>query len=77
MKLFTKNLGESGNGTNVDVGTSLTMATADRRLVAEWGPSTGIGLGRLVRYQVQVTTPANGTATFRILDPVWFDAVRA
>lgn len=79
VRLFTKNLDFTGNGTNVDVSTLITISSAGRAK-AEWGPFTGIGIRELVRYQLKVnpTNPpnANAFAVFRMLTPVWFDEVR-
>lgn len=78
--VFTKNFKDSGNGTNVNVSTSITL-TSPGRAYNEWRPDTGSGLKELVRYKfvctVQNPAGPNPSALFRMLSSVWFDAARA
>jgi len=72
IKLFTKNLEDTTNGAEVDSSTSIELTAAGIDS-AEWGPSTGIGLKELVRYKFE---PSTGWVLFRVLKPIWFNAVR-
>jgi len=73
--VFAKRAEAVGDGSNVDPTRSLASAVVGRK-VQEWGPDTGDGIGEMVRYKVTVTaTGSNSWAIFRMLDPVWFDAI--
>ncbi len=80
VELFTKNSEDSGDGQNADSsGTpqSITASSAGRT-TAEWLAAGTISLLELVRYRFRVTgSNAFDWALFRMLAPVWFDAVIA
>lgn len=77
VQVFTKNKEDAGNGSDVDASTFITIASAGRDTV-EWGPGTGSGLKELVRYRISESNNASGDwIMFRMLTPVWFNAVDA
>ena len=77
VDVFTKSMTDTGNGTNVDSTVKISATIAGRRVAAEWGPHTGIGLRELVRFRFKNRTNANSSwVMFRMLRSVWFDAVR-
>jgi hypothetical protein len=73
VDLFSKNREDTTNGTIVDAGTTIAISTADRGS-KEWGPTTGTGLKEIVRYRYECT--GGDWVLFRMLPPVWFDAVK-
>ena len=80
VHLFTKNKDETGNGVEVDSGTTVSLSAPGRQ-TTEWSSQTGIGLKELVRYRFRTfstTTPPSPKAwvVLRMLAPVWFCAVR-
>jgi hypothetical protein len=79
VKLFTKNSEDTSDGADVDSGTPTEIElTAVGRETVEWNPSTGSGLKELVRYKFIATgEAATDWVIFRVLAPVWFDAVTA
>ncbi len=77
VRLFTKERTQAGNGSEVDASTTILLSS-NGRLTAEWGPATGTGLKELVRYRFQNTSNDPTTwLVFRMLNALWFDAVRA
>lgn len=68
VKVFTKNREDTGDGVEVE-GVSIVSTTVGRS-AAEWD-----GLEELVRYEFTVGTASANWVLFRMLDPVWFDAV--
>ena len=74
VEVFTKNKEDTSDGTNADSGatTKITLTTATRG-TTEWGPSLSPALKELVRYKYTVTT---NWVLFRMLTPVWFNAVK-
>jgi len=76
VTVFSKNTEDTGDGTNADAGTTITLAAAGRT-TAEWTSGTAT-LKELVRYRFEVTgTLVSDWVLFRMLAPVWFDSVRA
>ena len=79
VQLFTKNHEDPGNGTDVDSTTPTEISAGSvGQSSATWTPTTGIGLEELVRYRFE--TDSLGTdewVVFRMLAPVWWDAVEA
>jgi len=73
VRLFTKNIEDTGNGDEVWSGTTIQL-TSPGRGVARWLSNSGIGIKELVRYKFE---PSSGWALFRMLDPVWYDSVGA
>jgi hypothetical protein len=72
VRLFTKNTEDIGDGTDVDATVTLSLAATGRD-TDEW-PG---GLEELVRYKFTVTGTNNyDWVLFRMLPPVWFDAVK-
>jgi len=77
VRLFSKNKGDTGNGTEVDASTSISLSSSGRS-TAEWGPSTGTGIKQLVRYKFTASSVfGKESALFRMIYPLWFDAVNA
>ena len=76
--LYSKDSEETTDGAVVDAAVVITQ-TATGRSTEEWGPSTGTGLNELVRYRFKVTQSGGALewVLFRVLPPVWFDAVKA
>ncbi len=78
--VFTKNRNDTGKGSNIDVNTSITL-TSPGLGYNEWSPLTGIGIKELVRYKfictVQNPAGPNPSALFRMIAPIWFDAIAA
>jgi hypothetical protein len=80
VAVLTKNYEDTGPGTIVSAGITIVLSSPGRAY-NEWSPSTGIGLKELVRYRFTCTVQsgfgATSSALFRMLSPVWFDAVTA
>ncbi|HHK42335.1 MAG TPA: hypothetical protein ENJ50_07950 [Planctomycetaceae bacterium] len=76
LEVFTKNQEDSGDGVNADTSVSI-RASAAGRASAEWGPDDSGGIKELVRYKMTASGTDTQWVLFRILDPVWFDAVKA
>ena len=76
IDLYTKNEEDKGDGTKVDSTVNI-RATSVGRHSAEWGPNGSDGILELVRYRIEVSTTDTQWALFRMLDLVWFDAVKA
>lgn len=77
VSLITKNRKDTGNGIEVDAEAVLS-ASVPGRSGREWGPSTGYGLMELVRYKFSTGEQRDDAwILFRMLFPVWFDAVNA
>jgi hypothetical protein len=76
VKLYTKNVGDVGDGDPVDEGTSITLSAAGRS-TAEWRTvESEEGVLELLRFQYVVTgSVATNWILFRLLPPIWFDAV--
>lgn len=76
VEVFSKNTEDTGDGTNADAATNITLA-ATGRTTAEWTSGTAT-LKELVRYRFKVTgTVVSDWVLFRMLSPVWFDTVKA
>jgi len=76
VEVFTKNTEDTGDGTNADAATNITLA-ATGRTTAEWTSGTAT-LKELVRYRFKVTGAlVSDWVLFRMLAPVWFEAVKA
>ena len=76
VRVFTKKEEETGDGVEVDSGTTIILSTPGRQL-KEWGPITGTGLWEMIRYRFESESDVAGWVLFRMLSPVWFDAVNA
>ena len=83
IQVFTKNREDTGDGTDASAttGTKIDYTSGATGIQHdEWPGGTGAsdGIKELVRYKFSVT---GGTASdwflFRMLPPVWFDAVKA
>jgi len=78
--LFTKNSEDGGDGTNADSAGGPTNITANAvgRTTTEWYSSGTIALKEMVRYRFLITgTLTSDWVLFRMLSPVWFNAVKA
>lgn len=78
VRVWTKNSEDTGEGSNADATVSI-VRTAVGRTTTEWLSTNSTGLKELVRYKVAVANTADlGTVwvLFRMLQPVWFNAVR-
>lgn len=75
VEVFTKNAEQSTNGVDADTGTSIS-SNAVGRGTAEWGPTGSTGLLELVRYKFTASGSSGNWVLFRMLSPVWFDAVK-
>jgi len=76
VEVFTKNTEDTGDGTNADAATNITLA-ATGRTTAEWISGTA-ALKELVRYRFKVTGAlVSDWVLFRMLSPVWFNSVKA
>jgi len=69
VKVFTKNKEDTGDGTAVTGSISLSAA--------ERGDQEFTSLKELVRYEFDAQCSASNWLLFRMLAPVWFDAVKA
>ncbi len=73
VRVFHKNSQDSGDGSQV--GSTPISRDTPGRTTTEFGP-----VKELVRYKFTISAigmEATGWALFRILSPVWFDAVKA
>lgn len=70
VKVYTKNKEETGDG-DLRVSPTISQNTPGRS-VAEWS-----SLKELVRYEFTVGDASGEWVLFRMLNPVWFDAVKA
>lgn len=77
VRAYTKRRTDPGNGVEVHSGTKILASLTGRRASAEWSPRTGIGLSELVRFGYKCSTPAGSWVLFRMVESVWFDAVKA
>lgn len=71
VRVFTKKADESGDGTDANASTTISL-TAAGRSDAEW---SGNELLDMVRYQFEVGDSTGDWVLFRMLSPVWFDSV--
>ena len=79
VRVWTKNTEETGDGADADATVSIVRTTVGRT-TQEWLSTSTTGLKELVRYKFSVGNTSDvGTvwALFRMLNPVWFDAVKA
>ena len=78
VELFTKNTEDQGDGENADPSSPTTAITASAtgRASATWIGTDSEGPKELVRYKFS-STGSGGWFLFRMLDPVWFDDVKA
>ena len=80
MKAFHKDRGDTGDGSDVDVSTECSL-TAKGRDTETWPVQTSStikGFKELVRFQFTLSASAGiGSVTFRVLDPIWFDNLKA
>ncbi|MBK8977638.1 MAG: hypothetical protein IPM29_17145 [Planctomycetes bacterium] len=82
IELFTKNSETVGDGQTVDSETTLALSTVGVPATQEFGPNASSnsaqGILELVRYKITITGGSAGDwAMYRLLAPVWFDAVKA
>lgn len=80
VRVFTKKQEDTTSGADVDSSASgkiaTTGTTAGQIITHEWGPDTGNGINELVRYEFKNTASSSSDwILFRMLPPVWFDAV--
>lgn len=75
--VYSKNSEDTSDGVVVNAGTVITQ-TATGRTTEEWNPATGTGLKQLVRYRYKVSQSGSALewVLYRVLVPVWFDAVK-
>ena len=79
IELFTKNTEDAGDGTNADAAAAtVIVANAIGRQTVEWLSAGNIALKELVRYRYTITGNAvTDWIIFRMLQPVWFDSLKA
>lgn len=78
VEVFTKNTEDGGDGQDADntFGTNITTNVIGRT-TQEWYSSGNIALKELVRYRYTVTgSNVSDWVLFRMLAPIWFDAVK-
>lgn len=78
IDLFTKDTQETGDGTAVNTGVSISLSAVGRSAATEWKTVSGQeGVQQLLRFRYTVTAGggANDWILFRLLPAVWFDAV--
>lgn len=77
VRVFTKNSETTGDGVDVDTAVTADIErTAAGRETKEWSGGT-TGLLELVRYKFTIEGNAGAFVLFRMLTPVWLDAVAA
>lgn len=77
VTVFTKNESDTGDGTDAESGKTIQVTTTLGRSTTEWVSTASVGLKELVRYRfAMANTVSTGWAMFRMLPPVWFDAVK-
>lgn len=76
IEVFTKKSEDTTNGIDADTGTSISANGAGRG-TAEWGPAGSNGISELVRYRFTASGNPGSWVLFRMLPPVWFDAVKS
>jgi len=78
IKLYTKNLEDTGNGDPVDENVSISLNSIGQRITEEWKTVVSQeGVQQLLRFQYVVTGSAtNDWILFRLMPAVWFDAVK-
>lgn len=76
VRAFTKNEADTGDGTDAISAVTITASTTPGRFTSEWLSTVSTGLKELVRYKFSLANTASGWALFRMLPPVWFDAVK-
>ena len=79
VEVFTKNQEDVGDGSNADSGGSPTNITASAvgRTTTEWYSTGTVGLKEMVRYRFTITgTDVSDWVLFRMLSPIWFNAVK-
>ena len=76
VKLYTKDGETPGDGAAVDAAVSIALSSVSRS-TAEWKTAASQpGVLQLLRFQYTVTGSTNNDwILFRLLPPVWFDAV--
>ena len=78
VEAWTKNREETGDGADAD--TSVSISSVSGRTTTEWLSTSSVGFKELVRYRfILGNSGKSGTVwiLFRMLPPVWFDAVNA
>ena len=79
VRAWTKSTDDTGDGANADTAVSIVRTTVGRT-TQEWLSTPTTGFKDLVRYKFSLGNTSDvGTAwvLFRMLSPVWFDAVQA
>ena len=74
VSVFTKNSEDTSNGADADSSVSFIETDAGR-VTKEWVAQGAKGLKEMVRYKFAATATEDGWVLFRMLTPVWFDAV--
>jgi hypothetical protein len=79
VEVFTKNSEDSGDGADADSGGGTFISTnAVGRTTTEWYSTGTVTLKEMVRYRFTVTgTLVSHWVLFRMLSPIWFNAVKA
>lgn len=75
VQVFTKKEEDTGDGVDANSSVSLTLNAAGRES-DEWISTSSTGMNDLVRYKFTLGTATAGWTLFRMLPPVWFDAVK-
>lgn len=80
VEVFTKNSEDSGDGESSGsqsiTGTAVGVSSATWRSGAGGGGSSNATLEELVRYRFTISGSAGDWVAFRMVSPVWFDAVQ-
>ena len=79
VRAWTKRADDTGEGADADTTVSIVRTTVGRT-TQEWISTTSTGFKDLVRYKFSISNTSDmGTVwvLFRMLPPVWFDAVKA
>ena len=74
VRVFTKKEEDTGDGTDADSSVTLSLSAVGRD-TDEWISTASTGLKDMVRYKFSLAG-STGWALFRMLPPVWFDAVK-
>lgn len=79
VELYSKNSEQSGDGQDAEASTSIGSDATPGRKAATWDAndsSNPADILELVRYKFTISDSAGKWVLFRMLPPVWFDAVK-
>ncbi len=79
IRVFGKNSDDTGDGTDINSGTTIVLSSVGFSPATEWAspspPTTGVK--QLLRFQFTVSGSGANWVLYRLLPAVWFDAVKA